>query len=61
MTIDEAIRGLQTRVEVGKYVNPNDEYRDIELGIDALKAIKCGREGLRTEFFTPLLGETDKL
>lgn len=30
----------------------------LNLSIEAMKAILCGREGLRTEFNTPLLGET---
>ena len=58
MTIDEAIKMLRE----AKLAGDEDYYRDlgdaIKLGIEALKAIKCGREGLRTEFYTPLLGET---
>ena len=59
MTLQEAIEQLE-RALADKWCPWSAELKaSIRLGIEALKAIKCGREGLRTEFDTPLIGETE--
>ncbi|MCK5016426.1 MAG: hypothetical protein KAS32_05065 [Candidatus Peribacteraceae bacterium] len=52
----EVLTDILTNVEPG---DPPEEHDALKLSIEALKAIKCGREGLRTEFFTLLYGETE--
>ena len=58
MTIDEAIKIKEEMQSLGLAPYDDASWEADNLSIEALKAIKNGREGLRTEFFTPLYGET---
>ena len=58
ITIDRAIEILSDKVTYEYSACQSEEGDAVKLSIQGLQAIKCGREGLRTEFFTPLMGET---
>lgn len=58
MNIDTALK-LENQALGEAYASDTPGvYQATQLAFEALKAIKCGPEGLRTGFFTPLQGET---
>ena len=58
MKIEEALEEMRIYLQKDLVTYTFRRAEAVKLGIEALKAIKCGREGLRTEFQTPLRGET---
>ncbi|GAI37786.1 unnamed protein product [marine sediment metagenome] len=57
MTVDEAIKSLEARVAYGKKNYPGYPTHDIQLGIEALKAVKEARLGILDLMPSALPGE----
>ena len=60
MTVEKAIRNLSFWESLFKDYHDKQLRDSLHLGIEALKALKAGREGRKYEFYAPLPGETEE-
>jgi len=60
MTIQKAIEIITYHFKEDTVKEDPDFFNACFLGVEALKALKAGREGRRYEFYAPLPGETKK-
>ncbi len=60
MTIGKAIEELEKLSITYPFLCKCPESAALDLSIEALKALKAGREGRKYEFYAPLPGETEE-
>ena len=60
MKLEKAIKYIQEMADCGEFIRSRGYLDALKLGIEALKALKAGREGRKYEFYAPLPGETEE-